>query len=259
MQRIPLHILLMGETGAGKDTFAATFPKPMLVWHLDGHGQDGPYLNNKLIGRAKQVGELQNYVMGGYSINYRDIIAADGGVVRIEYFSSNDPMQANMSDVLESRMSNFTSEQHQWKTLVCGSLSSAALENRLREQFVLNPHFKDPRKWYGAATEYVERLVTMQKALTCNVIFICHIGRQMDDVGGEMLFTPDLPGRLSWGAGRSFPEMYRLYIHRDPTTAATQRVVQTDGDGRYQAKTHIDAPNPCYPHYESLWENWDRM
>jgi len=254
MQRIPLHILLMGETGSGKDTFAATFPKPMLVWHLDGYGQEMPYMK-----KAQHVGEIQNYVMGNSSINYRDIIAADGGPIRVEYFSSDNPIQPMVSQVLESRMANFTTEQHQWKTLVCGSLSSAALESRLYEQFILNAHFKDPRKWYGAATEYVERLIMMQKALVCNVIFICHVGRSMDEVGGEMLFTPDLPGRLSWSAGRYFNEMYRLYIMRSAETGVASRALQTDGDGRYQAKTHIDAPNPVYPHYESLWSEWDKQ
>ena len=265
MKRIPIHLLLCGETGVGKDTFAATFPKPMLVWHLDGHGQDIPYIHNKLLGRAQQVGELQNYVMGSFSINYRDIVAADGGFIRIEYYSSDNPTCANVSRVLESRMANFTTEQHQWQTLVCGSLSSVALENRLYEQFVLNPQFKDPRKWYGAATEYVERLISMQKALTCNVVFICHNGRVQDEVGGEMLFTIDLPGRLSYSAGRYFNEIYRVYIpyHEGKPIkddrGATMRYLQTDHDGRYQAKTHIDASNPCFPHYESLWQSWDSI
>jgi len=246
----------MGETGVGKDTFAATFPKPMLVWHLDGHGQEMPYLKS-----AQHVGEIQNYVMGQNSVNYRDIVAKDGGAIRIEYFSSDNPLQPMVSNALEIRMTNFTKEQNNWKTLVCGSLSSAALESRLYEQFVMNPQFKDPRKWYGAATEYVERLVMMQKALTCNVIFICHVGRSMDDVGGEMLFTPDLPGRLSYSAGRYFNEMYRLFIWRDPNSGAGHRYLQTDGDGRHQAKTHIDAPNPCGPSptYENLWGVWDKL
>ena len=124
------------------------------------------------------------------------------------------------------------------------------------EQFILNPSYKDPRKWYGAATEYIERMVAMQKSLTCNVIFICHVSRDKDDVGGEFLFGPDLPGRLSYSAGRYFNEMYRIWIYRNPTTGEAQRVLQTDGDGRFQCKTHINAPNPCFPHYEALWANW---
>jgi len=149
-------------------------------------------------------------------------------------------------------------EQTGWKTLVCGSLSSVALESRLTEQFVMNPQFKDPRKFYGAATEYVERLIFMQKALKCNVIFICHVARAQDEVGGEFLFGPDLPGRLSYSAGRYFNEMYRVFIKRDESGVA-HRILQTDGDGRYQCKTHIEADNPVYPHFESLWVNWDKL
>lgn len=258
MQRFPLHVLLMGETGAGKDTFAATFPKPMLVWHLDGHGQEMPYMHNTLLGKAQHIGEVQNYVLGVHSIEYRDIVAADGGVIRVEYYSSDNPTMANVSQVLENRSANFATEQHQWQTLVCGSLSSAALESRLREQHVLNPQFKDPRKWFGVATDYVERLIAMQKALKCNVVFICHIGRDKDEIGGELLFTADLPGRLSWNAGRYFGEIYRLYVGKDANDNRF-RALQVDNDGRYLAKTHISVPNPCYPHYESLWSEWDRM
>ena len=252
--RIPLHLLLMGESGAGKDTFASTWPKPMMVWHLDGHGQDAPYMK-----KAKEVGELQRYQLGSYSIEYRDVVAADGGFIRIEYYSSENPTYPQVSQALESRMSAFSKEQAGWKTLVVGSLSSASLEARLTEQFVMNPQFKDPRKWYGSATEYVERLIFMQKALTCNVIFICHVSRDKDEVGGEFLFGPDLPGRLSYAAGRFFNETYRVYIQRNPETGEAHRVMQTDGDGRYQCKTHVEAPNPCYPAYESLWENWDKL
>ncbi len=264
MNRVPLHILLMGESGAGKDTFAATFPPPRLVWHLDGFGQEMPYMANKLLatpgnqfGQAQQIGELQNWVISqNMSVPLRDVVDAQGGFTRIEYYSSDNPKFPNVSETLELRMSMFAKEQANWKTLICGSLSSAALESRLMEQWILNPSYKDPRKWYGAATEYVERLVSMQKALTCNVIFICHVNREKDDVGGEFLFGPDLPGRLSYSAGRYFNEMYRVWIHRNPQTGEANRVVQTDGDGRFQCKTHINAPNPCYPSYEALWANW---
>ena len=39
-----LHALVYGDTGAGKSTFLASFPKPMLVLHFDGLGKEGPYL-----------------------------------------------------------------------------------------------------------------------------------------------------------------------------------------------------------------------
>lgn len=39
-----LHALVYGDTGAGKSTFLASFPKPMYVFFFDGLGKDGPYL-----------------------------------------------------------------------------------------------------------------------------------------------------------------------------------------------------------------------
>ena len=251
-----IHCLQMGESGAGKDTFAATFPKPMLVWHLDGFGQEMPYLNNVHFGKAQSQGEVLSYDLGQAKVPYRDIVAGDGGFIRIEYFSSDNPTYPSAAAILESRMSYFYDEQSNWKTLVCGSLSSAALESRLNEQFVLNPQYKDPRKWYGAATEYVERLILMQKALSCNVVFICHINRTQDDVGGELMFGPDLPGRLSYSAGRYFNETYRIFVGTDQN-GVRHRYLQTDSDGRYQCKTHINAPNPAFPSYEGLWAGWD--
>lgn len=252
MKRVPIHVLLMGESGVGKDTFAATFPKPMLVWHLDGYGQEMPYMKGAL-----EIGELQEYRLGNSNLNitYRDIQRPDG-LVRVEYFSSDDPQAPNVSVALSSRIS-FLRQEQGWQTLCCGSLSSAALEGRLYEQFVLNPQFKDPRKWYGAATEYVERLIASQKSLPYNVVFMCHVGQSRDEMDGSLVYTPDLPGRLSYGAARYFNEMYRVHVVQGED-GKRFRSVQTDHDGRYQAKTHIDAPNPCYPSYESLWVNWDK-
>jgi hypothetical protein len=242
----------MGENGAGKDTFAATWPGPRKVLHLDGVGQEMPYMKG-----AKDVTEIKEYQMPYGVIPYRDIVAADDSFTRVEYYSSDNPTLPHIAPVLEAQISMFAQEQSNWGTLICGSLSSAALENRLIEQFVLNPGYKDPRKWYGAATEYVERLIFAQKALKCNVVFICHIGRDKDEVGGEYLFGPDLPGRLSYSAGRYFNEMYRMFLWRDKEGIA-HRYLQVDNDGRYQCKTHIDASNPCGPNptYEMLWGNW---
>lgn len=245
-----IHVLCTGESGAGKDTFGNTFPAPRIVWHLDGHGQDAPYMKN-----AQSIGDLQEWMLGNCKIEYRDIIGMDGGFTRIEYYSSTNPTIPDVAAILETRMGMFYAEQGNWKTLLCGSLSSASLEGRLFEQFVLNPQFKDPRKWYGAATEYVERLIFMQKALSCNTVFMTHVGQKQNEVNGELIYTVDLPGRLSWGAGRYFSEILRVFIQRDATGVA-HRYLQTDGDGRYLAKNHLDAPNPCWPTYEALWGNW---
>lgn len=253
--RPPIHVLLTGDTGDGKDNYAATFPGPRLVLHCDGFGQEMPYLHHATRGKAMQIGELSEYQLGNSKITYRDVQDARGEFTRIEYYSSDSPTAPNVAQVLEQRLNYLAREASQWKTLIAGSLSSIALEGRLFEQFVANPQFKDPRKWYGASAEYLERMIMMQKSLPINVVFICHIAMQMDNVFGQMFFLPDLPGRLSYGAARYFNEMHRAYTYRDEQ-GKTGYAVQTGADGQYKAKTHIFAPNPCQPDYESLWVNW---
>ena len=42
----PAHFLVYGDPGSRKSTFAATLPKPMLVWFFDQVGMDLPYIRN---------------------------------------------------------------------------------------------------------------------------------------------------------------------------------------------------------------------
>lgn len=40
----PIHVLVYGDFGSGKSTFAATFPKPQLIFCFDAYGKEMPYL-----------------------------------------------------------------------------------------------------------------------------------------------------------------------------------------------------------------------
>lgn len=55
--RLPLHVLNYANWGSGKSTFAATFPKPMVVWMFDPLGKHFPYLKQ---GGAIEEGEDAN-------------------------------------------------------------------------------------------------------------------------------------------------------------------------------------------------------
>ena len=52
----PIHCLVYGQPGTGKSTFAATFPKPMLVFMFDSFGKEMPYLD-PAIGLALPVAD----------------------------------------------------------------------------------------------------------------------------------------------------------------------------------------------------------
>lgn len=50
-----IHVIVYGDAGAKKSTFAATFPKPMLVFMWDPFGKDGPYLRRGVVGAPPEA------------------------------------------------------------------------------------------------------------------------------------------------------------------------------------------------------------
>ena len=85
MERKNIHAIAYGDSGVGKSTFAATFPKPMLVFCWDPYGKDLPYQKG-----AQSVSDLLTYEIPGgtgvMSITYRDIVFEDGNFTRVEYY-----------------------------------------------------------------------------------------------------------------------------------------------------------------------------
>ncbi len=206
---------------------------------------------------AIQVGELQRYQLSGLSgeenfIPYRDI-TRPSGVIRIEYYHSMFPTQPTAYSRFLSRMGNFHKEEF-WKTLVLDDATFMELEARKWHQYVLNPTSKDGRQWYGGSKELLEEMLMMRfSGLTQNVVVLCHIDEDKDELWGEIVRNPAMPGKLSKRLGAAYGEQYRAYVLRDEKGNAT-RQLQTQNDGRYAVQSQIHAPNPCFLHYDSLWE-----
>lgn len=64
--KYPLHCLVYGDFGSMKSTFAATFPKPMLVLSFDNLGKEGPYTRKGEPGRVKWSNRHGIYVQDVY-------------------------------------------------------------------------------------------------------------------------------------------------------------------------------------------------
>lgn len=64
--RVPLHCLVYGDFGAGKSTFVATFPKPLLVFAFDPFGKERPYqrLGEVEFGEDEETGVIVEKVWG---------------------------------------------------------------------------------------------------------------------------------------------------------------------------------------------------
>jgi len=265
MQYQPIHAMTYADTGVGKSTFAATFPKPMLVFFFDPHGKDWPYRKDEQ-GNALPDGGLQTYpIMAGQSeamIQYRDVQHPQG-VVRIEYYHNDDIENPSAINTFRFRLAMLHQEYANWQTIVTDSITFMELSARKWEEKTMNPMTKfakgtDTRQWFAGSTDTIEELVIMRYAsLPMNVVICCHINERRNEHSGEILRGPFAPGRLSSRGELSaaFQEQYHLYTARNPEDGQLVRYLQTENDGEWVATTQIGAPNNCYPHYLSLWAN----
>lgn len=209
-----------------------------------------------------KVSELSQYQIGEYVIPYRDIMHPDG-LIRIEYYHDLDADHPTAALKFRSRLAMFQNEYTQWKTCSADSLTLMELAFRMLQVKVMNPMEKfqkgtDTRQWFAGSTDDVEEIAVVRFAgLPMNVVLSCHIDERRNDVSGEILRGPFAPGRLSKRGELSaaFQEQYHLYCVRNDQGERVHQL-RTRNDGQWVATTQISAPNPCWPHYDSLWANY---
>jgi hypothetical protein len=215
-----------------------------------------------------EVGELKQYNIGDYVIPFRDIVHKDG-LVRIEYYHNEDPDNPTAFPKFRSRMAWFQSEYGNWQTVVNDSVTFMELSARKHEEKIMNPapagvskfvkgSGVDTRQWFAGSTDALEEMVVMRFAgLPMNVCICCHIDERRNEVSGEILRGAFAPGRLSKRGElmAAYQEQYHSFGFK-MEDGGRGYAIHTQNDGMWSATTQIDADNPCYPHYESLWGNW---
>ena len=255
MNRIPIHAFVYGESGTGKSTFACTWPKPIRVFFFDPFGKDVSYIIACLNAKGT-VGELQHYE----SMVYRDLQFPDG-IVRLDYYHDLDSEHPDAFSRFKTALDSFcVNEVSEYKTVVVDSATHVELAARYREKKVINPGTKDSRQWWAGSTDAMESVFVQQFAgLPINVLLILHVDERSNIVSGEILRGPSAPGRLSKQnrLGAAYQEQYRSYRIRDDE-GDLHYILQTQNRDGFQATSPIGALDPCYPHYESLWEEWDK-
>lgn len=269
MNRPFIHALLYGDFGSGKSTMASTFPKPLLVFCFDSNMKDMPYR------KGGKEGEVDTYEIetgkSNIEIPYRDVQHEDG-LTRIEYYNKTDDVDNPESFAFfRTRMGVLHGEYDIWKTVVVDSVSFMELQARKLEEKILNPlpagvtlYTKggggDQRMWFAGATSSLEELLCMRLAgLDMNVVVIAHVARDKNMVSGELVQVPYAPGRLSSRSllSAAFAEQYRLYIAEHEELGRVH-LAQTKSRDGFSAGTQIEAPDPCWPDYNQLWESWDK-
>lgn len=252
-----IHVVDYGPWGSGKSTFAATFPKPMLVIAFDPVGKEAPYLKRG-VASPDMLGEFDQVIRQVMSRRREDSL-----LIQIEAFHDSEvDAEGKYLPVAYRRfLQRFPSlyqeiRDGKWATVVYDSLTFMELATRKMHQYDLHKHEKDSRKWYGQSTEDLEEaLLCRAGGLRCNVVVLAHVDSDKDEMAGSMVFSPAAPGRLRGRLGAGFPEMYVQHQRRDKD--GLRYFLQTRGDARYSASSVIlDAPDPCSPEYAALFENY---
>lgn len=254
-----IHTLVYGESGSGKSTFAASFPTPQLILFFDPFTKDLAFMRNL----------PTSGVMPG-NVPWQEVYSQDGDTIRrIEYFLDANPQSptgyqyfiARFAEVhrgiQQARAGDIDAQkQFPYQTVIIDSLTMAELGARKLSEYKLNPTTKEPRQWFGYSTNALEEMLMIRcGSLPCNVVAICHLDKEKDEVEGLQVRNPNLPGRLRGNAASAFGEFYHAYRRRNDKGEFTY-LLQTRGDQFFNANSMIQAPNPAVPDYNNLWGNW---
>lgn len=258
-QRPPLHVLIYGDPGAGKSTFAATFPTPMVVKSFDPFGKEEPY---RKYHKKKKGVEILSGGVDEWGTPYDQIVDAKGNLlVQIEQYADLDPEHPDAWGRFTASMSDFVKHYEQWATVVFDSATFAEASARMYQKYFLNPgssFTKHALQWWAGSTDDLERIFMLSAgAMRINVVLICHVSRDKDELLGTFMRMPAAPGRLGKAQGlpAGYSELYYAFAQRN-SEGNREYLLQTASDGIHFAETHIDAPDPCMPHFQALWENF---
>lgn len=253
-KRPPTSFLVMGEPGSRKSTFAATFPKPMLVSLFDPPGKDSPF---EEIGRRVEV---ENKGIPAYHV--MDKRVASELLVRVEMFHDWDATRPTAWALFNQRLASLPQEMGSvWKTWVIDSTTFLEEAVFNHQRYVVNPNTKEPRQWYAGVAETMRALLwnrVSAAALRLNVVVLTHIDTDKDELQGSFVRNPALAGKLRGRVAAGYPEFYRA-LWQDDDKGGRQFLLQTSaGQGFACLSQRIHAPNPCLPDYAALWTNYDK-
>jgi hypothetical protein len=246
-----IRVLLEGESGVGKSTFAATFPGPRLVELFDPPGKGQPYLEGGIPGEIKRDG----------GVYYQEVLSekTKNLITRVEYFSelSLAPESASAYDRFLKRAATLDRDLQNYRTLIFDSATFFELAARKHSEYNLNRNVKDVRQHYGLSRHECEEWLMrkLPSLLFHNVVVIAHLDLVKNDVTGELLRLAAVPGKLANSLGAGYGEVYRAFTQRDDSGVTTYWL-QTRSHEGYNCSSLIKATDPSIAHYKMLWENY---
>ena len=194
-----VKILVHGPAGVGKTVLAITTGKPTVLISAE----------SGLLSLKKALKSLPDF--------YRKLIK----VVKITSIEELEKVY----DILES------DKVCDW---ICLDSITEIAEQVLSQE---KKNAKDPRAAYGNMQERIINILKSFRDLDgYNVLMTCKQKREKDEDSGKTLYIPLMPGNL---LGQNLPylfdEVFALRVEKDKN-GDTYRILQTDLDGKYEAK-----------------------
>lgn len=273
-----IHVIPYGDVGMRKSTFAATFPKPMIVKFFDSPGAAAPYL------RLPEVAEVKKTHSSRFDIPVWLLKDKDGGIlIRIEFYADGEEMPRAMHRFRRSMAELDTAKLTKLQgTLVIDSFSQMSIAARQEQKYNVNPMTAEEgskgsgaeaeqkgMRWGAGATEALETWVASRlPTFHFNVVLIAHHTEASGSIelkgvrkdnrmehADEMVRGVAAPGRLgkSYGLFRGYEEVYHFFLNSEGRVR-----MQTEISEEWAAKTQIRPPNPCKPTYKALWSRYDK-
>jgi hypothetical protein len=257
VDRPPIRVLCYGESGSRKSSFAATFPKPLLVLGFDPPDKMTPYTR---LGRREIFHDQGFYDQVGIGVT--DVIDKVSGehLVRVEHYGDPDPANPTAYQRFTARVPHLAAEAPSWGTVVLDSITFVQYAHLRWNERVLNPGYKDPRLWYGdLKREMVTQLMSRFVWLEANVVVIAHVSDKKDEFAEGTLRGVNAVGTLGSELPAGYGETYHAVVVRDKDTKEFIYRLQTRSDNLWYSASQIQAPNPCELDYEKLWVEYDKQ
>lgn len=232
-------IYVQGDSGSGKTVFACSFPTPIYVFDFDGKvGSSASfYANDK-----ERLGRIE----------YDTYLPKSGDKTDVPFVRYN----TKLVELENAAKTN----AFPYATIVLDS-STLYAQAMLKEVVRQNPGIKrmpvnlgDPTSIqdYGIFASHFTQMLVRLLSLPANVVVTGHISTDKDELTGEIIRGPFLPGKQApQMVPILFEEVYRAYAETKDGKASY--FAQTQSDGRYKCRSQIKGiPSIVSLSYESL-------
>ena len=264
-ERESIACFVYADSGRKKSTFAASFPKPILVLGCDPHAKLTPYRRQGRRGRTLLAAPGTPWIVDTEFVMSRD--DEDSAIIQLEHYFDEDvtnPNQVFAWELLQQRLVSLHAEirANLWATVVLDSLSQLEYMIRKYNQYKANPvtekgNEQDQRQWYRKSAEGMEEVLFSLARAKCNFVALAHVRAEKDRARDAMIWTPEAPGSRNRKLPTVFSEIYTIHARDDVDPMEDEAFyLQTRGNRDWIATTMIMAPNGAPPDYGALWDNY---